>query len=134
MYKLISPLFIEIPRKTKKDRKVYINLNTYRNLHYIVNNQAKQIYKEQMQEQINKLPRFDKINVYFKLYKNSKRKSDKDNIISITKKYFFDALVELGKIEDDNDNFIKSEITMPTELDAGNGRVEIFIETTKIYK
>jgi hypothetical protein len=38
-----------------------------------------------------------------------------------------DALVNLGCIEDDNDDFIKTETILPTEYDKNNGRVEIII-------
>lgn len=128
MYKLVCPLYITLPRKTKKDRKIYVNLNTYRNLHYLVNNQVKKLYKEHMAEQINALPMFDKVNIYCKLYRGDKRDGDKDNVICITKKYLYDAIVGFGKLEDDNDKYIKDEHTQPTEYDKGNGRVEVYIE------
>ncbi len=35
------PLSVVIPRKTKEDKKIMLNLNTFRNLHYMTMNQAK---------------------------------------------------------------------------------------------
>ena len=37
-HKIIVPLFVETSRK----ERVYLNLNTYRNLHYTKNNRAKE--------------------------------------------------------------------------------------------
>ena len=129
-YKLVCPRYLDLPRKTKKDRRVHINLNTYRNLDRFTENQAKVLYKEVMREQIEKLPELGVINATFKVYQGTKIRLDKHNVVAITKKYLFDALVELGKLVDDNDLFIKDELTLPSEYDRGRGRVEVLI--TKI--
>jgi len=42
------PLFVMLPRKTKKDRKAIINMNNYRNWNFMFSNQAKHIYKDVM--------------------------------------------------------------------------------------
>lgn len=49
MIEIELPVFIMIPRKTKADRKISINLNTYRNTHYVINNQLKHLYKESLE-------------------------------------------------------------------------------------
>ncbi len=82
-----------------------------------------------MRKQIEKLPKFNQIKVYCKLFRGTLVDGDKDNVISITKKFFFDALQELGRIPNDNDNHILDEHTYPSEYDKGNGRVEIMIES-----
>lgn len=46
------PLVLYLPRKTKKDKRVALSLSTYRNLHYMVSNQAKKIYKDIVKEKI----------------------------------------------------------------------------------
>ena len=51
------------------------------------------------------------------------------NVISITSKYLMDAITQLECWEDDNDDFIKTETIMPTELDRENPRVEVFIKS-----
>ena len=50
--KIIAPLYVMLPRKTKGDKKMIINLNGYRNWHYIISNDVKKQYKEEVKEQI----------------------------------------------------------------------------------
>ena len=127
--KIISPLYIDLPRKTKKDKRVYINLNAYRNLHFLVNNQVKKMYLQAIREQINSKVIETPVTISYKVYKPTKRRLDKMNVISVTSKYLLDAITELGCWEDDNDEFVKTETILPTEYDKGNGRVEIIIES-----
>ena len=127
--KIISPLYIDLPRKTKKDKRVYLNLNTYRNLHYIVSNQAKKMYLETIREQVDGKVIQTPIEITYRVYKQSKRRLDKMNVVSIVSKYLLDALTELGCWEDDNDDFVKTETILPTELDRDNPRVEIMLIT-----
>ena len=122
-----SPLFIDLPRKTKKDKRVYINLNTYRNLHYISNNQAKEIYTEQMAEQLSGKKFKTPIRLKFTLFKKTKRKTDRANILSITEKFFCDALVKYNCIKDDNDDYILNTFYQSGEIDKDDPRVEISI-------
>ena len=102
---LKSPISVMVSKK----KKIALNLNIYRNLHYLVNNKAKKEYKSLMAHQIHQLPKFKKIKLEFILHKNSKRKLDRHNVNSIVEKFFADALVEYGKLIDDNDLFIESE-------------------------
>lgn len=125
--KIISPLYIDIPRKTKKDKRVYLNLNTYRNLHYIVNNQVKKMYLEAVREQIKDKDIQTPVNITYKVFKPSKRRLDKMNVVSVTSKYLLDAISDIGCWEDDNDDHVKTETILPTEYDKNNGRVEITI-------
>lgn len=125
--KIISPLYVDLPRKTKKDKRVYLNLNVYRNLHYISNNQAKAIYCEQMKEQLIGV-KFEKpISIIFVLFKKDKRKIDRANVLSIVEKFFCDTLVHYGCIEDDNDDYIFSTEYFTGGIDRENPRVEISI-------
>ena len=84
MIKIISPSFVDLPRKTKKDKRIYLNLNVYRNLHYAVNNQTKMFYNSIMFPQLKDIGCFKKpIILIFTLFKASKRKTDRANILSI---------------------------------------------------
>jgi len=127
-YCLTSPIMVLIPRKRKADQRVYLNINTYRNLHFQVNNNAKIIYKQLMTTQIESLPVFGKIKLLFVLHKGSRRKTDRHNICSIVQKFFCDALVELGKLQDDNDDFIISEKYEAGEVIKGGACCKIYIK------
>ena len=50
--KFNTPYALVLPRKKGKDKRISINLNTYRNLHFQINNQCKRLYKELMREQL----------------------------------------------------------------------------------
>lgn len=123
--------FVDLPRKTKKDKRIHLNLNTYRNLHHTENNNVKKLYKEIMLEQIKECPKFDKpVKVEFQLIKSSKRRTDKSNFFSVISKFLYDALVEEGKLIDDNDDFILTETLLPTEYEKSDYNIAIitFIE------
>jgi len=106
-----------------------LNLNQYRNWHYINSNNAKRAYKESLKPQLENL-KFDKpITLHFKLFKGSKRRIDRANVLSIHEKFFCDAMTEYGCIPDDNDEFIKETKYTSGSIDKDNPRVEITIAT-----
>jgi hypothetical protein len=122
---------VRVPRKTKSDKKVYLNMNIYRNLHHYTNNQAKVIYRNLMFEQLHNVKIKTPIEISFRYFKGTKRKSDKANVLSIVEKFFCDALIHYGCIEDDNDDIIKTTVYLPTVYDKGNARVEIAVKEIK---
>lgn len=122
-YKVIAPLVINI----SKNKKYSINLNTYRNAHYQVNNKAKIIYAETLKDQIIKLPKFNKINIEYVVYAKTHRRFDVMNVGSVQSKFFDDALVLNGKLEDDNYNYIPNESVSFGGVDKSSPRVEILI-------
>jgi len=127
-HKIISPLFITLPRKTVKDKRIALNMNTYRNLHHRISNDAKKAYSEALREQLEGLSIQTPVEVTYKVYKASKRRLDKMNVISVVSKFLLDSITEYGCWEDDNDDYVKKETIMPTELDRENPRVEIIIK------
>jgi len=126
---LTCPLYVDLPRKTKKDKRVYINMNSYRNLHFLVNNQVKKMYLEAVREQLEGLIIQTPVEITYKVYKKTSRRLDKLNVISVTGKYLLDAITELGCWIDDNDDHVKTETILPTELDRANSRVEVTIRS-----
>ena len=128
IHKIISPLFITLPRKTVKDKRIALNMNTYRNLHHRISNDAKKAYSEALREQLEGLSIQTPVEVTYKVYKGSKRRLDKMNVISVVSKFLLDSITEYGCWEDDNDDYVKKETIMPTELDRENPRVEIIIK------
>ena len=129
MIKLICPLYITIERKTKADKKVFVNMNTYRNLHFQINNKVKVKYKELLREQLEGVKIKTPVEITYKVYKARNTTLDKMNVVSITSKYLLDAITQYGCWTDDNDDFVKTETIMPTELDRKNPRVEVFIKS-----
>lgn len=126
---IVSPLYVDLPRVKTKDKRVYLNMNSYRNLHYITNNNAKKAYLEAIREQIEGLVIQTPVNITYRVIKPSKRRLDKMNVVAVVSKYLLDALTEVGFWEDDNDEFVKEETIKPTVYDKGNGRIEIIIRS-----
>ena len=114
------PTFVMLPRKTKADKKVSLNLNIYRNLHHAIESQCKKEFFKSLESVLTGVVLQTPIEVEFVYHKPTKRISDKSNVYAIASKYMFDALTGYGCIEDDNDNFIKREIQLPTVYDKDN--------------
>lgn len=131
MYKIIAPYSITIPRKTKEWRKYAMNLNWYRNWSFHESNAVKKLYLNAVVESINKLPHFSKIWIIYKPYYSRWWKHDKWNVLSVSQKFFLDALVETETIDDDSDIIVDCELFLPWDVDKDNERVEIFIFDNK---
>ena len=125
---IISPLFVMLPRKSKEDKKVLLNMNTYRNLHHRTSNDAKKKYSEVVSSQLNGLIIQTPVEITYKVYKASNRILDKMNVVSVVSKFLLDAITNNGCWEDDSDLYVKKETILPTELDRENPRVEIIIK------
>lgn len=85
-----------------------------------------------MKKQIEKLPKLQPpIQITYTVFKGDKRNCDIGNICSVHQKFFEDALVELGKLPDDNHNMIKRSIFEWGGIDKLNPGVMIMIEEVK---
>jgi len=127
MIKIISPLYIDLPRVRTKPKRVYLNMNAYGNTNTFTNNEVKKAYLESIREQIGGKVIQTPVEITYRVYKQSKRRLDKMNIVAVTSKYLLDALTNLECWIDDNDDFVKTETILPTILDRDNPRVEIII-------
>ena len=100
-------------------------MNWYRNAHYQSTNAAKKKFKKLIKSQLNQ---FDEIQTPIKIkytyYAQRNNSPDLDNFVAIVKKFFQDALVEHGLIEDDNVNFIVANSESYGGIDKDNPRVE----------
>ena len=109
-------------------KKGAIAVNWYRNAHYQESNSAKIKFKKMIQEQLDS---FDPINGQIKIkytyYAKANNNPDLDNFVGTVKKFFQDALVESGLIEDDNVNYIVSNSESYGGIDKLNPRVEAVI-------
>lgn len=122
---LTSPLSVKLsPRK-----QMILNLNNYRNLYYRTLNNAKIVYKEIMKEPIlEKVPdKLNKIAIQYKVFKGDRRRFDIGNVCSVHQKFFEDAFVELGKLDDDRHENIPLTFFTYGGIDRTRPRVEITI-------
>tara|TARA_R110002012_G_C11464968_1_gene593286 strand:- start:108 stop:491 length:384 start_codon:yes stop_codon:yes gene_type:complete len=122
-YKFVLPTF----GVTKKGS---INVNWYRNVHYHQSNKAKIKFKELIQDQLDSFePIQGRIKIKYTLFAKHNNSPDLDNFIGTVKKFFQDALVESGLVEDDNVNIIISNSEYYGGVDKNNPRVEAEIFT-----
>lgn len=128
LYKIISPTTIILPRKTKKDKVIALNLNVYRNTHFQVLNQIKIKYKEIILSQLKNLPVFKCINtIQYVWYPKRNNHSDVANVCCIVDKFFCDALVESGHLKDDNHDYLKQVVYTFGSIEPSNPHIDIFI-------
>ncbi len=96
-YHFNLPISVTLPRKRKQDKKVMLNMNVYRNLHYQVSNQVKQAFEPVYSEPF----KAKEIRVSYTVLRSSRRRYDTMNIVSIVDKLFLDWLVNNKMIPDD---------------------------------
>lgn len=92
--------------QSSKKKKTAINLNIYRNLHFRSLSAQKNNFHKMMESLLRELPTLGRIILHYDICPRTKVRLDVMNVGSIVDKYFSDSLVELGKIEDDNYDFI----------------------------
>lgn len=124
---ITSPTEIAYASSKRKMEIYKINLNFYRNYHYTKNNKIKKMYMNMMEPQLKGVRFNNPIDIIFRLQKKDKRRLDRSNILSIVEKYFCDALVHHGCIDDDNDNFIRRTIYETGRTNNEDQHVEIII-------
>ncbi len=114
---------IELPIRIKIRNKNYaINLNQYRNWHYMVETNVKKKYKELITSLLPKGVKYSEIEIEAQLYLKlinkdgsfTKIQKDKCNVYTIASKYFLDCLVDNDIIKDDNDFIVKKETILET--------------------
>lgn len=120
---LICPLDINY----STNKKFSLNMNTYRNAHFFVLNNAKKALKELLHDQIAQLPKAKRAKVDYEVYSPDKRRRDGMNIISVCSKFFLDAIVEYGVLPDDSMEYLYHEEWNYGGQDPHNGRVEIYL-------
>lgn len=123
--KIILPIYYTFKFKTKKDRKILVGLNWYRNAHFISSNDVKHYFHELIGEQkIDK--KFKTLVPEYHVYVKAKN-ADGPNVRSIIEKFVLDGLKEHGIIEDDNVTIVKGD-SSKYFIDNENPRIEIFLK------
>lgn len=119
--KFFSPLRVFMT----KAKNFILNMNQYRNTHFRLLNHTKINYKKYMEHQIIKSDTFGRVVCIYTAYPKTNRKQDLGNVCSIHEKYFEDAMVEFGKLGDDNMKNIPLVIYRYGGVDPENPRVDI---------
>lgn len=120
MTTLICPNFVMVGKK-----RFALNLNVYRNAHYMVLSKAKVNFHSEMKPQIINMPTQDApISIEYTLFSKTKRLCDVANVCSIVDKFLCDALVTCGIICDDNYEHLTSVKYSWGGIDKDNPRIE----------
>lgn len=138
--KIILPLLVTIPRKTKADKVFALNLNIYRNSHHFTLAAAKILWKGIVETALKScsLSKYDMCrqrgvqhSFTYTVFPVSGRKFDIANVCSIIDKFTCDALVEFGIITDDSYKVIPEVNYRFGAVDKENPRCELVIGPLK---
>ena len=128
MISLELPIYYTFTKKTKKDNKVLVGMNWYRNAHFRNSNQVKQHYHKLIYSKVTQSQKLkDKYMVSYMLYPSNSN-CDLMNVVSVIDKFLNDALQDCGVIVNDNIKFYKHMIATVKEVDKLNPRIEIIVE------
>jgi hypothetical protein len=126
---------VTLPRKKKADRIWILNLNSYRNTHFQILNQAKIAWKSVVDNALRSVGykciydppyRFT-----YTVFPATMRKFDVGNVCSIIDKFTADALQGCGFIADDNYKNIPEVVYRFGGIEKLNPRCELTIERLK---
>lgn len=132
---VVAPYAVFLPRKKTKDKRCSINMNWYRNADKFTSNDAKVLYKDIVSDQLNGVELETPVKVTYQVYKPTRVRLDKMNVAAVTAKFLLDAMTELGVWPDDNDDYVKDELILPTIHDKHamfnnvKGKVVVTFET-----
>jgi hypothetical protein len=132
MMKLILPLSVTLPRKTRSDKVFILNLNTYRNTHYMTLNQAKVAWSNLIGDILthrDSLPGTPPYRFVYTVFPSSNRKFDLSNVLSVIQKFTDDALINYGVISDDSYKVIPEIDYRFGQVDKANPRIELVISS-----
>lgn len=93
----------------------------------MVLNKAKKLFSETVTPALNNLPAFSRVTLEYVLYTRTRRVLDISNVCSVVDKFFCDALVRSGHLEDDNFKFIDRVVYSFGGMDSDNPRVDVHI-------
>lgn len=102
-----------------------LSLNHYHNWHYQVRNRLKHQYSVLAKLRMPNGVKFERVALKLTLFKRSNQRVDRANFLAVHEKFFCDAAVQKGIIEDDNDSVIMSTTYLSGGVDRDFPRVEI---------
>jgi hypothetical protein len=110
-----------------KPKKLYLNLNQYRNWHYQTSNKLKILFKEEVRGSLD-FSFLHKVEIVYTYFAPDKRKRDLMNVIAVVDKFFQDALTEEGCIETDDTDTVIKITSIYGGVDKNNPRLEAVIK------
>jgi len=113
---------------TLRNKRHSLNLNQYRNAHYQLTNKLKREFKDIITDDVLDLPVMSKVKIHYKIFYENKRLFDLDNIASVVSKFTQDALVELGRLPDDNYQHIQQITATFGGVSKNDAYVEVRIK------
>lgn len=125
MWTITCPVTVPV---SKKGKPYILNLNVYRNTHFLVLNKAKESFKQIVTPLLKGVPKMQRVKLTFTHFPGSNRLCDTSNVCAVVDKFFCDALVTAGHLEDDNYTILPDVHYIHGGVDKGNGRVEVLIE------
>lgn len=110
-------------------KRISLNLNTYRNLHYQISNKAKKVFVTFLKRECGIEGMIDSypVELIYTIYRRDRRTADIMNVGSVLDKFTSDALVTLGYLPDDNTNYIKKVSFIDGGIDKQNPRAKLEI-------
>lgn len=136
-YRLILPLYVggkvRVQRsgKRKTNKRYWLTMNNYRNWHYQISNKIKVEFKSIVEPQVSILPdlsmMWGQIHLHYIYFPPNRAARDLMNVVSVVDKFFQDALVECGKLEDDDLSIVPSVSCNADSIDTDNPRMEVLI-------
>lgn len=118
-------------KQTKPTKRHWLTMNNYRNWHYQTADLTKKKFKEAVTPQIMALPDLTAlwgvVHLHYSYFPPNRQTRDLMNAVAIIDKYFSDALVELGKLKDDDLDNIRSVSCNAENIDKANPRMEVVI-------
>lgn len=135
---IMEPITISVPTYLKygikKPKTFALNLNVYRNTHFHILNQMKELFGKKVEKAISQLPIMSKVKLTYSLFFGSKRDVDTANVCCIVDKFFSDCLVNAGKLPDDNSGVI-SEVTYRFGgIDTRNPRCDVTLSEIEVVE
>lgn len=116
---------------TKPTKRFWLSLNNYRNWHYQSSDNCKKKFKEAIKPDIMNLPNLSAlwgaVRMDYTYFPKTKALSDVGNFVSVVDKFFCDALVECGKLKDDNYIHVPGYSGEFGGVDKLNPRMEVII-------
>ena len=98
---------LQYPTFTRKGKVLKLSMNVFKRMHWGSQNKCKQDYHDLVEGFVDSLPKFKWLKPSYTLYFEGNRVKDLDNYWFPCHKFLMDALVEKGKIQDDNYKYVK---------------------------